>query len=585
MFMRHKIKIILSLVFLGVVAWFAGFISFSERVFAYLPDKGEEVTAEDYVKQLFMNHDADFVTYKNYEKKTKEDVRLIALYLPQYHQFDENNRWHGKGFTEWTNVTKALPLFPGHYQPKLPIDVGFYDLTHDDVMKRQIELAKNYGISGFAFYYYWFSGKKLMEKPVYNYLHNPELDFPFSITWANENWSKRWDGGNREVLMEQHFTVEDFPKLAADLLEFFKDSRYIRINGRPLFTVYRPALFDRELFVAFTEYLREFCKNEGVGEPYIVGTRAFAFWEDPALWGLDAVMEFEFNNLSGYRHLPKDNIDKRHMYTRFDHADYINKGLEKFNHPYKTFRTVFPRWDNSPRKAYTGAYIFDGTTPEIYGKWLSFAVNDTQKKMTRDERIVFINAWNEWGEGAVLEPDRRYGYAYLDVTRAVMDGRFKEDNDKIKKTGIAVLTGGRYRITKGVSLLQQGKGERLLISGVMDEVKLEDIAKREDVRFFDGSEKKVDLGYKARTTVGNAEEIKEWAAKNGFKNIVVVTSFYHIPRSRVELKRVMPDIDFTFEPVNSGFILKTWWRHWGSFKFLAAEYCKYLAVKLQYMFE
>ena len=585
MFMRHKIKIITVLALALLIAWFVGFASFSNRVFDYLPNESFEAKADDYVKQLFNNHDTDFVKYRDYSSQTKEDIKLIALYLPQYHQFEENNRWHGRGFTEWTNVTKAVPMFPGHYQPKLPIDVGFYDLTHDDVMKRQIELAKNYGISGFAFYYYWFSGKKLMEKPVYNYLNNPALDFPFAITWANENWSKRWDGGNREVLMEQHFTKEDFPKLAEDLLPFFKDNRYIRINGRPLFIVYRPALFKKDVFVEFAQYLREVCRQEGVGEPYILGTRAFRFWDNPAKWGLDAVMEFEFNNLDGYRRLPMENIDKKAQYIRFDHADYINKGLEKVNYPYKTFRTVFPRWDNAARKAYSGAYIFDGATPDIYGKWLKFAVDDTKEKMTGDEKIVFINAWNEWGEGAFLEPDRRYGYAYLDVTRAVMDGHFNPLKPEVKKTGIAVLTGGRYRISKGISLLQQGKGDRLLISGVMDEVTLKDIAKREDVRLFDGYEKKVDLGYKARTTVGNAKEIKEWAVKNGYKHITVVTSFYHIPRSKAELKRVMPDVSFDFEAVSSGYVLPQWWKHWGSFFFLAAEYCKYLAVKLQYMFE
>lgn len=378
----------------------------------------------EYIQKLFPDQKTktkDFVAYKEYDS-LKNDVRLIALYLPQYHQFEENNRWHGRGFTEWTKVTAAKPMFPGHYQPKLPFDVGFYDLSHDDVMYRQIELAKNYGINGFAFYYYWFSGKKLMEKPVYNYLNNKELDLPFCLHWANENWTKRWDGGNREMLMEQTFSYDDFQNFAEDLLPFFQDERYIRINNRPLFIIYRPALFNQKLFKDFVSYLKDFCVKNGVEEPYVIGTRQFKFFDDPKNWGLDAVMEFEISTADeNYTLLPPNKIDKKAKFSRFDHAQFINEGREKKNYTYKTFRTVFPSWDNTARKAYTNAYIFDGSTPEIYGKWLKYAIKATQKDMNADERIVFINAWNEWGEGAYLEPDQKYGYAYLDMTRHILD--------------------------------------------------------------------------------------------------------------------------------------------------------------------
>lgn len=581
----------ISIVVAGVVAiaWFWGFIGFTERVFGYLKTEEQLSNKEHvYVKKMFENRgkSKDFVEYKEYDK-LKSDVRLIALYLPQFHQFKENNLWHGRGFTEWSNVAAAKPMFAGHYQPKLPIDVGFYDLSHDDVMYRQVELAKNYGISGFAFYYYWFSGKKLMEKPVYNYLHNKALDLPFCLHWANENWTKRWDGGNREVLIEQTFSRDDFEKFAQDLLEFFKNPRYIKIDGRPLFIVYHPALFEKKLFKDFIEYLKEFGKKNGVGEPYVIGTRQFQFYDDPKDWNLDAVMEFEIASAPyDYTLLESNKIDDLAYYKRFDHAEFINSGKEKRNYRYKTFRTVFPSWDNTARKAYSNAYVFDGATPYIYGKWLDYAIEATKETMDKDEQIVFINAWNEWGEGAYLEPDKKYGYAYLDMTRQVLEGKFEHGNAKTSlsdsKTGIAVLTGGRKRIAKGLQLLDEGKGQRMLISGVSDGVTLQDIAEHEGVKLYD--DMPVDLGYMARTTVGNAKEIKDWVEKNGYQKLVAVTSFYHIPRSLLELGHAMPYTGIRFVAVSSGYVREHWWKHRGSFCFLAAEYCKYLAVRLKYAF-
>lgn len=520
-----------------------------------------------------------FVPFRSYNEENNSDVRLIALYLPQYHQFEENNRWHGRGFTEWTNVTAAKPMFAGHYQPKLPIDVGFYDLTHTDIMKRQIELAKNYGVNGFAFYYYWFSGKKLMEKPVYNYLNDKSLDLPFCLHWANESWSKRWDGGNKEMLMEQHFSREDFLQFAEDLLPFFKDPRYIRIHGRPLFIVYHPALFDKELFKEFTAYLRQFGRENGAGEPYIIGTKQFGFWDNPAEWGLDAVMEFELNHIFGLQEKTVKKTDDRADFKVFDWAGYVNGGRMRRDYAYKTFRTVFPRWDNTARKAYSGALVFDGTTPDVYGKWLDYAMAATRQDLAGEERIVFINAWNEWGEGAMLEPDRRYGYAYLDVTRAVADGRFAPQPD-FAPVGIAALTGGRNRISRALELLNKGAGDRMLISGVRRGTSLGLIAAREDVILKDGQP--VDLGYRATDTVGNALEVKDWAEKYGMSKLAAVTSFYHIPRARLELEHAMPDKKIVFYAAQSPFVLRRWWTSCKSFWFLLVEYVKFLAVYVQY---
>ena len=591
--MRHRLWILGGLCALILFfVWLGGFFIFNRTVFAYVKKNHTDISgfplvsanqlAGQYVKALFdtQTQQRDFVDFHTYPQKPF-DVKLIALYLPQYHQFKENNLWHGRGFTEWTNVTAAKPLFVGHYQPKLPIDVGFYDLTHDDVMKRQIELAKNYGIGGFAFYYYWFSGKKLMEKPIYNYLANQGLDFPFCLNWANENWSKRWDGGNQELLMEQTFSREDFERFAKDLLPFFQDKRYIRINGRPLFIIYRPAAFDKALFVEFTEYLRQFMQEHGVGNPYLVATKAFGFYDDPQNWGLDAVMEFELNDIYGLRQKNVAKIDDKADFRLYDWAEYINAGKMVKDYVYKTFRTVFPRWDNTPRKAYSGALVFDGATPDIYGQWLDYAIKDTRQKMSGDERIVFINAWNEWAEGAMLEPDKRFGYAYLDMTRKVLDGQFAVPNSNPPSPiGIAVLTGGINRIEKAIQLLNEGVGERLLISGVRPGTSLGVIASRKDVILKNAQP--IDLGYEATDTVGNAKEVREWTEKYHIKEFYVVTSFYHIPRSRLELQHELPEAVMHFVAVDTPNVLPEWWKNWRSFKFMAAEYTKFLIVYLQY---
>ncbi len=573
--MKHKVGI-MAVMGAGILflAWFGGFLIFNRTVFGYVQTAVDLPEAPESAGEATAGGET-FVPYQAYPAQ-QGDIRAIALYLPQFHRFAENDHWHGRGFTEWANVTAAKPLFAGHYQPKLPIDVGFYDLTHDDAMFRQIELAKNYGIYGFAFYYYWFSGKKLMEKPVENYLANKKLDLPFCLHWANESWSKRWDGGNRELLVEQKFSEDDFAAFAEDLLPYFKDERYIRINGRPLFIIYRPGLFDQELFKKFAAYLKQFIQDNGVGEPYLAGTKQFAFFANPAEWGLDAVMDFELNNIYALQEKPVDKFDPAADFKVFDWNRYIRTGKMEKDYKYKTFRTVFPAWDNTARKAYSGALVFDGSTPEVYGQWLDYAVRVTRAGFSGDERILFINAWNEWAEGAYLEPDRKYGYAYLDMTRAVLDGRFVAPAEKPKPVGIAVLTGGRNRIAKAVELLNRGFGERLLISGVQPGIKLEVITAREDVKLK--SAQPVDLGYQARDTVGNAREVRQWVKTHGMDELYVVTSFYHIPRSRLELEYALPDTKMHFVAVESPYVARAWWKNWRSFKFMAGEYTKFLLV-------
>lgn len=351
-------------------------------------------------------------------------IKPIAFYLPQFHQIPENNEWHGTGFTEWNNVTSAMPQFVGHHQPQLPVDVGFYDLAHPDVMYRQVELAKHYGIHGFCFHYYWFSGsKRLLEKPLFNWLENKDLDFPFCICWANENWSKLWDGGNRQVLMKQGSHVEDAEPFLEDILPFLEDSRYIRVEDKPLLVIYRPNLFKKDDFIQFASRLRAAAKAQGLEGLYISMVYGDYFEDNPLDWGVDAAVEFPPQRIVTHRKYVLDGNPvnpefKGYVYT-LDQA--IDSGaLVATNPDFPLFRGIFPAWDNTARKAYSNASVYL-QSPEVYQKWLTQLIKWTQEHHTPDKQFIFINAWNEWAEGAHLEPDSRYGYAYLQATREALE--------------------------------------------------------------------------------------------------------------------------------------------------------------------
>ena len=220
-------------------------------------------------------------------------IRSIAFYLPQFHPFAENDRWWGKGFTEWSNVTRAQPNFAGHYQPHLPADLGFYDLRIAQVMEEQANLARRYGLGGFCFYYYWFAGKRLLELPIERMLDSGKPDFPFCLCWANENWTRRWDGQNDQVLMAQSHSEQDDEAVILDLIRFFRSPNYIRIDGRPLLVVYRVTLFPD--FARTAALWREVCRREGIGEIYLSMVESFELIHDnfhPSKYGCDASVEF-----------------------------------------------------------------------------------------------------------------------------------------------------------------------------------------------------------------------------------------------------------------------------------------------------
>jgi glycosyltransferase involved in cell wall biosynthesis len=383
------------------------------------------------LKRSHLSGDTEYVPLMDRESPTDLPVKVIAFYLPQFHEIPENNEWWGEGFTEWTNVRPCLPLFSGHYQPHVPGELGYYTLDSTATQHRQIELAKRYGVGGFCFYYYWFGGKRLLEKPVENFLSDESLDFPFCICWANENWSRRWDGRDKDILIAQNHSEEDDLSFIMDVSRFLRDPRYIRVDGKPVLLIYRPSLLPSASTSA--QRWRDWCRQNGIGEIFLACTESFDKGH-PGKFGFDAAVEFPPNN--------SDNPDITDAVDAFD--DYRSPAVydwtvfpsrsSKYDAPGHTvFRTVNPGWDNTARKGSNGR-VFLNSTPEGYQTWLANAITDTCRRFEKpDHRLVFVNAWNEWAEGAHLEPDRRYGYAYLQATRNAL-------------TGETYVPGGRRRI-------------------------------------------------------------------------------------------------------------------------------------------
>ena len=354
-------------------------------------------------------------------------TRLIAFYLPQYHPIPENDEWWGEGFTEWRNVSKAEPLFSGHYQPHTPADLGYYDLRKEETRVAQAELAKKYGIEGFCYYHYWFKGQRLLEHPLEELLKSGKPDFPFCLCWANESWTRRWDGKDKHILMKQEYSEEDDLEHIRMLLPIFEDKRYIRVNGKPLFLVYRAEKLPDP--ARTTEIWREEARKAGVGEIYLIMVESFVKY-DPNKIGFDASVEFApdwWNKGAQLKAEPKLFSDKKDNLAEVCNSNWIHSYqqladnmLDKDVPPYKWFRCVTPSWDNWARMQ-KGAHIFLGSTPEKYKEWLSAAIDNTTSRFVGDERIVFINAWNEWAEGNHLEPDERFGHGYLEATRRALD--------------------------------------------------------------------------------------------------------------------------------------------------------------------
>nr|WP_321361155.1 glycoside hydrolase family 99-like domain-containing protein [uncultured Hyphomonas sp.] len=343
-------------------------------------------------------------------------ARAIAFYLPQFHPIPENDEWWGQGFTEWTNVRRAKPQFEGHDQPIRPGELGYYDLLQSPhVRRRQAALAKQYGLEAFCFYFYWFAGKRLLEAPIEAWAADEEIDFPFCLCWANENWSRTWDGREQEVLIGQKHSPEDDIAFISYLARYLRNPKYLRVKGRPLVMVYRPGLLPDAK--ATSKRWRTWCRENGIGEIYLVCTQSFDL-SDPAKFGFDAAAEFPPNNMGmapeeGFVHPVADDFQCK----IYDWSELPARAGALPAPSYKLFRGVTPRWDNTARRMSRGT-VFVNTDPDLYSAWLRDAALDVGARFSDpSERLVFINSWNEWAEGAHIEPDLTHGYTWLEATR------------------------------------------------------------------------------------------------------------------------------------------------------------------------
>lgn len=357
-----------------------------------------------------------------------EKKRVIAMYLPQFHPTTENNEWWGKGFTEWTNVTKAKPLFRNHYQPHLPTDLGFYDLRVSETRIEQAELAKQYGIDGFCYYHYWFHGKRLLERPFNEVLESKEPNFPFMLCWANESWTRAWDDSENKILIKQEYSEEDDYNHINYLLPIFEDPRYIKIDGKPVFIIYRSTNIPR--LEQMVKIWREQAAKRGL-ELYLCRFESYGEEGEHYQQGLfDASLEFQPHSLTKSSYNSKNlglratnkisrmiigrNIIKNtRSYSGY--VDYISNTPDPV---YKCYPCVVPMWDNTARKG-RSFFAFVKSTPQLYKRWLKHALN--RKNYSEEENLVIVNAWNEWAEGNHLEPCRKWGHQYLQATKEAIE--------------------------------------------------------------------------------------------------------------------------------------------------------------------
>lgn len=366
-------------------------------------------------------------------------MKVIAFYLPQFHSIPENDKWWGKGFTEWVNVKKATPLFPNHYQPRVPLNKNYYNLLDPETMKWQVETANDYGIYGFCFYHYWFSGKKLLEKPVEAFLERKELNTHFCLCWANESWTNTWANGSADVIMQQSYGGKNEWKEHFDyLLDYFKDDRYIVNNNKPLLVIYRPELID--CLDEMLTYWNQLAKQNGFdGIEYAYQNVSYYLSSNRNDELFSYAIEYQPNwafalqNLSTLQRIKKDFlifVEKRLKFNlreklqvlkglqRCDYAEIWNYILNSKPNTSISVPCAFVDWDNTPRKGKRGMVV-ENANPVDFKKFFTQLLDKAEKEFKQD--MVFVFAWNEWAEGGYLEPDEKYRYEYLKAIKDSLD--------------------------------------------------------------------------------------------------------------------------------------------------------------------
>jgi len=348
-------------------------------------------------------------------------ARIIAFYLPQYHPIPENDEWWGKGFTEWSNMAKAKPMFPGHYQPHVPADFGFYDLRVPETRMAQAEMAREYGIEAFCYYHYWFAGKRLIERPFNEVLESGEPDFPFCLCWANHSWNSVWQGCPDRILVEQTYPgIKDHEAHFYYLLKAFSDDRYLTVDGKPLFLIYKPD--DIPEINSVVDLWRELAVKAGLKGLYFVGVSHWDPHWDPRKRNLDACMMQKLPPRNGripirflVAKLKVLASRGKYVLSIYNYEEMLDFLLRKEKPDFVDYPCVLPNWDNTPRAGLNGL-VFHGSTPELFRRHLHMAL-DKISDHSPEHRIIFLKAWNEWAEGNHMEPDLKFGRGYLEALK------------------------------------------------------------------------------------------------------------------------------------------------------------------------
>lgn len=345
-------------------------------------------------------------------------MKILALNLPQFHEVKENNEWWGKGFTEWTNVKKASPLYNGHVQPQEPLDDDYYDLSKVECISKQCILAKKFGVDGFVYFHYWYEGRKLLEKPCEILLDNKEIDIEYCFCWANHPWTRAWDGKKHQILLDQTYgDKRDWDMHIDYLMNFFKDDRYLKNENKPLFVIYNPS--DIPNFDDMISYWNDRLKENGFDGLYLI---EYISSKNPKEYSRFSKAVYEDQPMFAGRFLISNTAKAKRYFVKnmkwLDFMDYdkIWTKILSNNRTYgnkEIIQGVFPSWDNSPRRGKKGSTIVKGSSPEKFKSYLKRTLLNKRSNVSTD--YIIINAWNEWGEGAMLEPTKENGYKYLEA--------------------------------------------------------------------------------------------------------------------------------------------------------------------------